>query len=130
VPLANRIFHCSCRKCNVTFDFKGSYEQFNEFLGRKCYTCAGGHSEDRSPMHFIKLDGVSNPIPSKHWVPSKGKNYVDILDDELTEIKMMQLDHIGSGIYIDRRTGKKYDYEADMKGKRHYYEVTATPPVA
>jgi len=35
----------------------------------------------------------------------------------------MQIEHIGSGIYMDRRTRKKYDYEEDAKGERHYFEV-------
>jgi hypothetical protein len=37
----------------------------------------------------------------------------------------MQIDHLGSGLYIDRRTGKKYDYEEDANGRRHYFEVSA-----
>jgi len=37
----------------------------------------------------------------------------------------MQIDHIGSGLYIYRKTGKKYDYEEDVKGNRHYFEVWA-----
>jgi len=32
---------------------------------------------------------------------------------------------IGSGLYIDPKTGKKYDYEEDVKGNRHYFEVWA-----
>ena len=27
----------------------------------------------------------------------------------------MQMDHLGSGLYIDRRTLTKYDYEEDAK---------------
>jgi hypothetical protein len=37
----------------------------------------------------------------------------------------MQIDHLGAGLYVDRRTGKKYDYEEDVKGRRHYFEVVA-----
>ncbi|MGA2790466.1 MAG: hypothetical protein ABSF00_06845 [Candidatus Bathyarchaeia archaeon] len=57
------------------------------------------------------------------WKPTVGRNYVDVLDSMTARIKGMQIDHLGSGLYIDRRTMKKYDYEEDAKGVRHYFEV-------
>jgi len=89
------------------------------------YTCEGGHSELRSPKYFVRLDSASPPTPIRNWVPATSRNYLDILDREATEVLRIELDHIGSGICVDRRTGKKYDYEQDTKGNRHYYEITA-----
>jgi hypothetical protein len=66
---------------------------------------------------------MSEPSSVLEWKPTVGRNYVDILDTLTARIKGMQIDHLGSGIYIDRRTMKKYDYEEDNKGKRHYFEV-------
>ncbi|HKM49743.1 MAG TPA: hypothetical protein VJZ75_01045, partial [Candidatus Bathyarchaeia archaeon] len=58
------------------------------------------------------------------WKPKEGRNYVDILDFQIARINGIQIEHMGSGLYIDRRTRKKYDYEEDSKGKRHYFEVS------
>jgi len=89
------------------------------------FTCPGGHKESRSPRYFVKILKVSEPQPVLEWTPIRGRKYVDILDYEAARIGGMQIDHLGSGLYIDRRTGKKYDYEEDVKGRRHYFEVSA-----
>jgi hypothetical protein len=89
----------------------------------KAFACRGGHREQRSPRHFVKLITMSEPSPVTEWKPTDGLNYVDILDAQTTRIGNMQMDHLGSGLYIDRRTLTKYDYEEDAKGYRHYFEV-------
>jgi len=89
------------------------------------FTCPSGHTENRSPRHFVKVLKVSEPQPVLEWTPTEGRKYVDILDYPTARISGMQIDHLGSGFYIDRRTGKKYDYEEDAKGNRHYFEVPA-----
>jgi hypothetical protein len=122
-PMSNRIFLCTCQKCGAPFDFTGNYEKFNAFLDSKNFTCVGGHTESRSPRSFVKVISMSEPVAVLEWKPTEGKNYVDILDSLTARIKGMQIDHLGSGLYIDRRTMKKYDYEEDTKGKRHYFEV-------
>ncbi len=94
-------------------------------MGSKGFTCPGGHTESRPPQHFVKVLKVSEPQPALEWKPAQGRKYVDILDSPNARISGMQIDHLGSGLYIDRRTGKKYDYEEDMKGRRHYFEVLA-----
>lgn len=66
---------------------------------------------------------MSESSPVTEWKPSQGLNYVDIMDAQTTRIRNMQIDHLGSGLYIDRLTSKKYDYEEDAKGYRHYFEV-------
>lgn len=121
--MSNRVFLCCCQKCGFQFEFTGSYEQFNDFMESKTFACRGGHSEHRSPRHFLKLIAMSESTPVTEWKPSEGLNYVDILDAQTTRIRNMQMDHLGSGLYIDRRTLKKYDYEEDAKGYRHYFEV-------
>jgi hypothetical protein len=68
---------------------------------------------------------MSEAGPTLDWKPSAGRKYVNILDYQTVRIGGMQIVHIGSGMYVDRRTGKKYDYEEDMKGERHYFEVSA-----
>jgi len=68
---------------------------------------------------------VSEPQPVLEWAPTQGRKYVDILDYLTARNSGMQMDHLGADLYIDRRTGKKYDYEEDMKGRRHYFEVLA-----
>jgi len=73
---------------------------------------------------------MSEPKPIVEWKPAEGKNYVDILNYQTARIKGMQIDHLGSGLYIDRHTGRKYDYEEDAKGNRHYYEVIVPAPNA
>jgi hypothetical protein len=89
----------------------------------KNFTCAGGHKENRSPRAFLKVTRMSEPQPILEWKPTEGRNYVNVLDYQTARIKGMQIDHLGSGLYIDRRTRKKYDYEEDSKGTRHYFEV-------
>lgn len=121
--MSNRVFLCCCQKCGVQFEFTGSYEHFNDFMESKVFVCRGGHSEQRSPRHFLKLIRMSEPSPVTEWKPSEGLNYVDILDVQTTRMRNMQMDHLGSGLYIDRRTQTKYDYEEDAKGYRHYFEV-------
>ncbi len=66
---------------------------------------------------------MSESRPLLEWKPAEGRNYVDILDYQAARINGMQIEHLGSGLYIDRRTRKKYDYEEDAKGNRHYFEV-------
>lgn len=68
---------------------------------------------------------MSEPQPILEWKPTEGRNYVNVLDYQTARIRGMQIDHLGSGLYIDRRTLKKYDYEEDSKGTRHYFEVPA-----
>jgi hypothetical protein len=74
----------------------------------------------------VKLIAMSEPSPVTEWKPTEGLNYVDILDAQTTRISNMQMGRIGSGLYIDRRTQTKYDYEEDAKGQRHYFEVRET----
>ena len=121
--MSNRVFLCRCQKCGVQLEFTGSYEQFNDFMESKVFACRGGHSEQRSPRHFLKLITMSEPSPVTEWKPTDGLNYVDILDPMTTRIRNMQMDHLGSGLYIDRHTLTKYDYEEDAKGYRHYFEI-------
>lgn len=87
------------------------------------FVCRGGHIEQRSPRHFVKLITMSEPTPVAEWKPIEGVKYVNILDALTTRIGNMQMDHLGSGLYIDRRTLTKYDYEEDAKGYKHYFEV-------
>ena len=92
-------------------------------MNSKAFTCVGGHSENRSPRAFLKVTSMSQPHPRLEWKPTEGRKYVNVLDYQATRIRGMQIEHLGSGLYIDRRTGKKYDYEEDSKGVRHYFEV-------
>ena len=71
----------------------------------------------------MKLVTMSEPSPVTEWKPTDGLNYVDILDPLTTRVRNMQMDHLGSGLYIDRHTLTKYDYEEDAKGQRHYFEI-------
>ena len=122
--MSDRIFSCSCQKCGAEFEFTGSYEKFNDFMSSKSFTCRGGHTENHSPRAFLKILSMSEPPrPTFEWKPTEGRNYVNILDHQTVRISGMQIDHLGSGVYMDRRTRKKYDYEEDTKGDRHYYEV-------
>jgi hypothetical protein len=123
--MSNRFFQCHCQKCNGQFEFTGSYEKFRGFMDSNGFTCPGGHTENRSPRYFVKVLKVSEPQSVLEWTPIRGRKYVDILDHETARVSGMQIDHLGSGLYIDRRTGKKYDYEEDVKGRRHYFEVSA-----
>ncbi len=123
--MSDRIFQCSCQKCGAEFEFTESYEKFNDFMDSKNFTCPSGHTEKRSPRFFVKVLRISEPKPVLEWTPTKGRKYVNILDYPNARISGMQIDHLGSGLYIDRRTGKKYDYEEDVKGRRHYFEVVA-----
>lgn len=121
--MSDRIFQCSCQKCGTEFEFTGSYEKFNHFMDSKNFTCASGHNENRSPRGFLKVTRISEPQPILEWKPVEGREYVNVLDYQTVRIRGMQIDHLGSGLYIDRRTRKKYDYEEDSKGIRHYFEV-------
>jgi hypothetical protein len=105
----------------------GNYEKFNEFLDSKNFTCSSGHTESRSARAFVKVVMMSEPKAVPEWEPTEGRNYVDVLDSLTVRINGMQIDHLGSGLYIDRRTMKKYDYEEDSKGVRHYYEIPLHP---
>ncbi len=121
--MSDRVFACSCRKCGTNFQFIGTYEKFNDFMDSKNFACANGHKEESSPRAFLQLLETSNPQPTQDWKPKEGRNYVNVLDYQTARINGMQIDHIGSGLYIDRKSGKKYDYEEDTKGYRHYFEV-------
>ena len=66
---------------------------------------------------------MSEPSPVAEWKPTEGLNYVNILDSQTTLVRGMQMSHLGAGLYVDRRTQTKYDYEEDAKGYRHYFEV-------
>lgn len=123
--MSDRIFLCSCQKCGTNFEFTGTYEKFNDFMCSKNFACPSGHTENRSPQAFVKILKMSEPQPIVDWKPIEGRNYVDILNFQTARISGIQIEHLGSGLYIDRRTRKKYDYEEDSKGKRHYYEVIA-----
>jgi hypothetical protein len=123
--MSDRIFLCGCQKCGTNFEFTGTYEKFNDFMSSKNFTCPSGHTENRPPQAFVKVLKMSEPQPIVDWKPIAGRNYVDILNYQTARISGIQIEHLGSGLYIDRRTRKKYDYEEDSKGKRHYYEVTA-----
>jgi len=123
--MSDRVFLCSCRKCGTNFEFTGTYEKFNNFMDSKNFACSSGHEEKTSPRAFLQLIETSEPQPMQDWKPAEGRNYVNVLDYQMARINGMQIDHIGSGVYIDRKTGKKYDYEEDMKGNRHYFEVPA-----
>jgi len=87
------------------------------------FACRGGHTEQRSPRHFLKLISMSEPSPVTEWKPSDGLNYVNILDTLTARLGGMQMAHLGAGLYIDRHTRTKYDYEEDAKGYRHYFEI-------
>jgi len=89
------------------------------------FTCTNGHKEVSSPRTFLQLLETSEPLPTQDWKQIEGRNYVNVLDYQTARINGMQIDHIGSGVYIDRKSGKKYDYEEDTKGQRHYFEVPA-----
>jgi hypothetical protein len=123
--MSNRRFECNCQKCGAQFEFVGSYEKFKDFMDSNGYACPSGHRENRSPRYFVKAMKVSEPQPVVEWTPTQGRKYVNILDYQTARASGMQIDHLGSGLYIDRRTGKKYDYEEDVKGTRHYFEVSA-----
>ena len=123
--MSDRIFKCHCQKCSGEFEFTGSYEKFKEFMDSNGFTCSSGHTENRSPRYFVKVLNVSEPQPVLEWTPTQGRNYVNILDYSTVRNGGMQISHLGSGLYIDRRTGKKYDYEEDTTGRRHYFEVVA-----
>jgi hypothetical protein len=120
-----RIFQCSCQKCGGRFEFTDTYEKFNEFMDSDKYSCPNGHAETQSPRTFLKVLTVSEPKAIMDWKPTEDRTYVDILDLQTARVNGIQIEHLGSGLYIDRRTRKKYDYEEDSKGDRHYFEVIA-----
>ncbi len=66
---------------------------------------------------------MSEPEATLEWKPTEGRNYVNVLDSLTARIKGLQMVHLGSGLYIDRQTQKKYDYEEDATGTRHYFEI-------
>ena len=121
--MSNRVFLCRCQKCGLKFEFTGSYEKFSDFMESPVFVCQGGHTEQRSPRHFLQLITMSEPSPVTEWKPSESLNYVNILDTQTTRMRGMQMAHLGSGLYIDRHTSIKYDYEEDAKGYRHYFEI-------
>ena len=123
--MSDRTFRCGCQKCGTEFEFTGSYEKFSDFMNAKEFTCPSGHAESRSPRGFVKVMMMSEPQPILEWKPSEERNYVNVLDYQTARNNGMQMEHIGSGLYIDRQTRKKYDYEEDSKGYRHYFEVPA-----
>ncbi|HMK83579.1 MAG TPA: hypothetical protein VK503_07655 [Candidatus Bathyarchaeia archaeon] len=121
--MSDRIFSCHCQKCGAKLEFTGSYEKFNDFMNSNNFNCRGGHTETKSPRTFLKISSIGEPQSAQEWKPTEGRTYVDIFDPQKTRISGMQIEHVGSGVYIDRRTRKKYDYEPDKEGNRHYYEV-------
>jgi hypothetical protein len=123
--MSERIFLCRCRKCGADVAFTGSYAKFRNFLSTGAFTCPGGHEEKRSPHAFLQVVNMSETQRIEDWKPTEGRKYINILDHQTARIEGMQIEHLGSGLYIDRRTRKKYDYEEDSKGTRHYYEVRA-----
>jgi len=122
--MSDRTFLCKCQKCGTEFEFNGTYEKFNDSMDSKSFSCPSGHKEYSRPRVFVKVTRMSEPQPTVEWKPAEGRIYVNVLDHQTARIRGMQLDHLGSGLYIDRRTRKKYDYEEDAKGNRHYFEVT------
>jgi hypothetical protein len=126
--MSDRIFLCNCQKCGADFEFTGTYDQFQDFMNSDSFNCSSGHTENSSPRFFLKLITMSEPKPIVEWKPTEGRNYVDILNYQTARIRGMQIDHLGSGLYIDRRTRRKYDYEEDAKGNRHYFEVIEPAP--
>jgi hypothetical protein len=70
---------------------------------------------------------MSEPKAIPEWKPREGRNYVDVLDSLTVRINGMQIDHLGSGLYIDRRTMKKYDYEEDAKEYGTITKYDSTP---
>ena len=121
--MSERTFLCSCQKCGAELEFTGSYSNFSDFMEAKNFTCPGGHTENRSARGFVKVVRMSEAEASPEWKPAEGRKYVNVLDSQTARIKGLQMDHLGSGMYIDRRTQKKYDYEEDAKGDRHYFEL-------
>lgn len=89
------------------------------------YQCPNGHTESKSPRTFLKVITIGEPEAIVDWKPKEGQTYIDILDTQTARISGIQIEHLGAGLYIDRRTRKKYDYEEDAKGYRHYFEVVA-----
>jgi hypothetical protein len=87
------------------------------------YHCPSGHMENKSPRTFLKVTTMSEPEAIIDWKPKEGQTYIDILDRQTARISGIQIEHLGAGLYIDRRTRKKYDYEEDAKGDRHYFVV-------
>jgi hypothetical protein len=126
--MPDRIILCNCQKCNANFEFTGTYDQFEDFMNSESFRCPSGHTENSSPRFFLRRISMSEPKPTSEWKPTEGRNYVDILNFQTVRIRGMQIDHLGSGLYIDRRTRRKYDYEEDAKGNRHYFEVIAPAP--
>lgn len=120
-----RVFSCICQKCGTDFEFTGTYEKFSEFMGSEKFSCPGGHVEVRPPRAFLKVLNTGESQPILDWKPKEGRNYVNILDVQTARINGMQIEHLGSGLYMDRRTRKRYDYEEDAKQNRHYFEVAA-----
>jgi len=94
-------------------------------MDSRSFTCPSGHEEKSPPRAFVQVLETSAPRATQDWRPTEGRNYVNILDYQTARVNGMLIDHIGSGLYIDRKTGKKYDYEEDMRGTRHYFEVPA-----
>ena len=108
--MSERIFLCTCQKCGAEFEFTGSYSDFNDFMGARILR-ARADIRKCVPRRFVKVVRMSEPEAVLEWKPSEGRNYVDILDYLTARTKGLQMDHVGSGLYIDRRTQKKYDYE-------------------
>jgi len=122
--MVDRTFAFKCRKCGAKVEFKGTYENFDQFMNARTFTCPGGHQESLAPSVYLELIETSGKGRTRNWKQKEGLKYVDILNYNTARMQGMDIAHIGSGVYIDRRTGKKYDYEEDEKGVRHYYELT------
>ena len=124
LPMVDRTFAFKCRKCGAKVEFKGTYENFDQFMNARTFACPGGHEEGLAPSVYLELLETSGKGRTRNWKRKEGLKYVDILNYNNARMLGMDMAHIGSGVYIDRRTGKKYDYEEDERGVRHYYELT------
>ena len=124
--MVDRTFAFKCRKCGAKVEFKGTYENFGQFMNARTFTCPGGHQESLAPSFYLELIETSGKGQMQNWKQKEGLKYVDIMNYNTARMQGMDIAHIGSGVYIDRRTGKKYDYEEDEEGVRHYYELTQT----
>jgi hypothetical protein len=81
-------------------------------------------SANRSPRVFLNVVKISELHPILDWKRVDGRKHVDILNFQTAKISGIQIEHLASGHYVDRRMSKKYGCEEDSKG-RHYFEVIA-----
>lgn len=118
-----RTFQMRCRKCGGSIRLTRNRDEFDKFMRSDTFDCDGRHFEETSPTRFLTIIEISEPSRPTTWAPAHGRKYVDVLDRELAWRQRMDLRHLGFGIFKDERTGKKYDYEYDSSGEKHYYEM-------